>query len=89
MEAIGFLVPFMPFLAMVPPSLAAMWIASRWLKHRGGAGGADLPGEITALREELRALREAQADIQERLDFTERMLSQVRDTHRELPKASS
>ena len=87
MEALGWLVPFMPFLAMVPPSLAAMWIASRWLKNRGG--GAELRADITALRDELTALRQAQAEIQERLDFTERMLSQVRDAHRELPRASS
>lgn len=87
MEALGFLIPFMPFLAMVPPSLAAMWIASRWLKNRGGM--AELRAEISALREELTALGAAQSEIQERLDFTERMLSQVRDTHRQLPKASS
>ena len=87
MEALGFLIPFMPFLAMVPPSLAAMWIASRWLKPRGG--GAELQAEITVLREELTALRAVQSEIQERLDFTERMLGQVRDAHRQLPKTSS
>lgn len=87
METLGFLIPFMPFLAMVPPSLAAVWIASRWLKNRGG--GAEIRAEITALREELAALRVAQSEIQERLDFTERMLGQARDAHRELPRASS
>ena len=70
---------------MLPPSLAAMWIASRWLKTRGG--GSELRAEIAALRDEVAALRQAQADVQERLDFSERMLSQLREARRELPKA--
>jgi hypothetical protein len=45
-----YLVPFMPFLAMVPPSLAAMWIASRWLKGR--RDNAQLVEELATLREE-------------------------------------
>lgn len=76
------LAPFIPFLAMIPPSLAAMWIASRWLKSKGGSA------EIAALREELAELRQTQIDMQERVDFTERMLSQVREAQRALPKGS-
>lgn len=85
MEFLVFLAPFIPFFAMLPPSLAAVWIAHRWLKSRGAGG--DLRAEITALRDELATLRQTQAETQERLDFAERMLSQLRETRRELPKA--
>ena len=70
------LAPFIPFLAMIPPSLAAMWIASRWLKSKGTSN------EIAALREELAELRQAQIDMLERVDFSERMLKQVREAQR-------
>ena len=76
------LAPLIPFLAMIPPSLAAMWIASRWLKSKGSSG------EIAALREELAELRQAQIDMQERVDFAERMLNQVREGRGTLPKES-
>jgi hypothetical protein len=87
MEALAFLAPFIPFFAMLPPALAAMWIANRWLKSREGRAGLD--AELGALREELAALRQSQAELQERLDFTERMLSQVREARRDLPRASA
>ena len=80
------LAPFIPFLAMIPPSLAAMWIASRWLKSR--KTNVELHAEIEALKEQVAELRQVQVDMQERVDFTERMLSQVRESHRELPKGS-
>jgi hypothetical protein len=85
MENLVFLAPFIPFLAMVPPSLAAMWIASRWLKARHA--DAQLVSEVAALRDELSAIHNEQVDMQERLDLAERMLSQVRSV-RELPKLS-
>jgi hypothetical protein len=72
------LAPFIPFLAMIPPSLAAMWIASRWLKSKG------TNAEIAALREEIAELRQMQIDMQERVDFSERMLGQVREAKRDL-----
>lgn len=83
MEKILFLTPLMPFFAMIPPSLAAAWIAGRWLKTRGTS--AEIKAEITALREEVTQLRQLQQETQERLDFTERLLSQVREGRRELP----
>ena len=76
------LTPFIPFLAMIPPSLAAMWIASRWLKSKGSSA------EIATLREEIAELRQAQIDMQERVDFSERMLKQLREAQRELPRGS-
>jgi uncharacterized protein YlxW (UPF0749 family) len=78
------LAPFIPFLAMIPPSLAAMWIASRFFKTRGM--NAELRAEMTELREEVAELRQVQSDMQERVDFSERMLSQLRESKRELPK---
>ena len=78
------LAPFIPFFAMIPPSLAAMWIASRWLKTRGT--NAELRAEMAELRDEVAELRQAQLDMQERVDFTERMLGQVRESQRELPQ---
>ena len=80
------LAPFIPFFAMIPPSLAAMWIASRWFNTRGTS--AELRAEVAELREEIAELRQAQADAQERIDFAERLLRQVRESHRELPKGS-
>ena len=81
------LAPFIPFLAMIPPSLAAMWIASRWLKSRRADG--DLRAEIATLREEVAELRQTYTDAQERLDFAERMLGQLREGRHELPRSSS
>jgi hypothetical protein len=86
MENLVFLAPFIPFLAMLPPSIAAIWIANRWLKTRGAS--AQFQAELKALREELEALRQVQADSQERLDFAERLLAQLREARRELPKGA-
>ena len=86
MENLVFLAPFIPFLMMLPPSLAAIWIANRWLKTRGAS--AQFQAELKSLREELDALRQAQAESQERLDFAERLLAQLRETRRELPKGT-
>lgn len=82
----SFLVPFMPFLAMLPPSVAAIWIANRWFKSRGTT--AELRAEMAALQEEVGTLRQLQGETQERLDFTERILAQVREGHRDLPPSS-
>lgn len=87
MENLIFLAPFIPFLAMLPPSLAAIWIANRWLKTRGTS--AELQGELKALRDEVGVLRQVQVESQERLDFAERMLAQLREGRRELPKGAS
>ncbi|MGH7676085.1 MAG: hypothetical protein ACREMV_12510 [Gemmatimonadales bacterium] len=87
MESLIFLAPFIPFFAMLPPSLAAVWIASRWLKTRGAS--ADVRAELTTLRDEVATLRQVQMETQERLDFAERLLAQLREGRRELPKGAS
>lgn len=74
--------PFIPILAMIPPSVAAVWIARLWLNSRGSSA------ELAALREEIAELRQVQVDMQERIDFSERMLSQVRESQRDLPRGS-
>ena len=74
--------PFIPFFAMIPPSVAAVWIARMWLKSRGTSA------DLAALRDEIAEMRQVQADMQERVDFTERMLSQVREAQRDLPRGS-
>jgi hypothetical protein len=84
MPWIAYIGPFVPFIAMLPPAVAAMWIASRWLKSR--EGGSQVRAELTALREELTALKEGQAELLERLDFSERVISQLKEGRRELPK---
>jgi predicted nuclease with TOPRIM domain len=86
MESLFFLSPFIPFFAMLPPSVAAIWIANRWFKTRGTSD--ELRAEVKELREEVAGLRQNQAEAQERLDFTERMLSQLREGRRDLPKGS-
>ena len=83
MPFIVYIAPFIPFLAMVPPSLAAVWIANRWLKTR--RANAELETEVAALRDEVAAFRQEHGDLQERLELAERMLSQVR-APRELPR---
>jgi len=74
--------PFIPILAMIPPSVAAVWIARLWLNSRGSSA------DLAALREEIVEMRQVQTDMQERIDFTERMLSQVREAQRDLPRGS-
>ena len=87
MEQLVFLAPFIPFFAMIPPSLAAVWIASRWLKTRGTT--EELRNELAALREELAALRQSQGDSQERLDFAERLIAQLRERRPEISRGET
>jgi hypothetical protein len=78
-----YLVPLMPLFGTLPFAIAAVWIARLILKSR--EGGKDLRAELDAIREEVGALRQSQTELQERIDFTERMLSQVREARQVLP----
>jgi hypothetical protein len=73
-----FLVPLMPLFGMLPIAVAAVWIAHRILRHRERTAVAN--EEIDRLRQELEALRDSHVEVQERLDFTERLLAQIRDS---------
>jgi predicted nucleic acid-binding Zn-ribbon protein len=73
-----------PLIATIPLVVAAIWISHRWSSFR--RGDAELRAEIAALRDEVDALRREQAQTQERLDYTEHMMSGLRESHSELPK---
>ena len=49
---------------------------------RAGALAAGGEAELTALREEVGDLRRELGELQERMDFTERMLTQAREVER-------
>ena len=51
---------------------------------RAGAGGGN--HAVAGLREEMEDVRRELAEVQERLDFTERMLAQVRDSQQLPPR---
>jgi len=78
-----FLVPLMPMFATLPPAVAGAWIVHRILRHREHNLRAS--DDMDALRTEVDALRESQQELQERLDVTERVLAQVRESQRQLP----
>jgi hypothetical protein len=77
------LIPFMPLFATLPLALAAVVIARIIVRSR--EGGKELRAEVDAMRDELGMLRQSQVEMQERLDFTERMLGQVRGARPDLP----
>ena len=76
-----YLVMLMPLFAALPVAAAAVWIVHGILRHRErmSLGNA----EIERLREELEALRASHLELQERVDFTERALAQVRGAQRD------
>lgn len=78
-----YLIPLMPLFGTLPFAIAAVWIARLILKSR--EGGRELRAEVEAMREEMGMLRQSQAEMLERLDFAERMLSQVREARHDLP----
>lgn len=71
------LVPLMPLFGTLPLAVGAAWIVHRFLKHRERTSASK--GQIEELHQEVEALRAAHLELQERLDFTERVLAQVRD----------
>lgn len=82
----SYLKDFMPLIATIPLVVAAIWISHRWSGFR--RGDAELRAEIAALRDEVASLRQEQAETQERLDYTERIMSGLRESHSEFPKPS-
>ncbi|HEX2450884.1 MAG TPA: hypothetical protein VHJ69_07075 [Gemmatimonadales bacterium] len=69
------LVPLMPLLGALPLAVAAVAVAFIWRRRR------DRPVEMleaqnAELREELEAVRRELNDAHERLDFTERLLTE-------------
>lgn len=54
------------------------------IKAESQSGGHQLAGEVSALRDEVAALRQELIETHERLDFTERLLTQGRAEPREV-----
>jgi septal ring factor EnvC (AmiA/AmiB activator) len=71
------LIPLMPFFATVPIAVAAVVVAKLWHRRRD-APGAELEVQNKEMRQELATLRRELTEAQERLDFTERVLTQQR-----------
>jgi hypothetical protein len=72
---LAFVVPLMPLLGTLPLAVAAVAVAVIWRRRR------DRPVEMleaqnAELREELRAVRRELSDAHERLDVTERLLTE-------------
>ncbi|MFL5505459.1 MAG: hypothetical protein ACJ8AU_01135 [Gemmatimonadales bacterium] len=89
MEGFAVLIPIValsiPIVAIVIGGLKK--IAETRLEEariRAGAGGDG--HEVAALREEMDDVRRELGEVQERLDFTERMLTQVRDSQQLPPR---
>jgi predicted nucleic acid-binding Zn-ribbon protein len=75
----AFLGPLVPIAAIV--AYAAVKIA-RLRAAAAGAVPADVTARLEALEERIEALHQELAETHERLDFTERLLGQVRDERR-------
>jgi hypothetical protein len=75
-----FLVPLMPLFGSLPIALGAVVIVFGILRHRERLAGKN--EEIDRLRDEIDALRAGQTEMQERLDFAERLLATLRDPRR-------
>jgi hypothetical protein len=77
------LVPLMPLFGALPLAAAAVLIARMWFRHRETSG--NLVQQMAEFEARLEALRQAQVELQERAEFTERVLSQLKDPHRLAP----
>lgn len=78
-----FLVPLMPLFGSLPIAVAAVLVARLWFRHRGSQG--DLTEQIHELQAHVEALRLGQLELQERAEFAERLLSQVKEGQRLAP----
>jgi hypothetical protein len=69
------LVPFMPLLGALPLAAAAVAVALIWRRRRDRPL-EQLEAQNAELRDELQSVRRELADAHERLDFTERVLTE-------------
>ena len=74
----GELIPITLFLVIGAFSPLGRAFARRIAGEKPAVEEAPILAEVDALREELHGLRQELGDVQERLDFAERLLSQVR-----------
>ena len=72
-----------PLHAVVHASLAlAFWSWAQSLRKRPAPGGGELQGQLEALSAEVGKLQQELGEIQERLDFTERVLAKGAEARR-------
>jgi len=79
---------FIPIIALSIPLAGVIFFGLQKLARtrleearvRAGELGAGGEAELTALREEVGDLRRELGELQERMDFTERMLTRARET---------
>jgi hypothetical protein len=83
------LIPIFGMLTGVLVTGAIVWGVVQGLKYRYGGRLADpaLAGEVAALRDQVEQMQHQLAEAQERIDFTERLLSQSR-TPEQLPRST-
>lgn len=85
---------FIPILALLIPVTAIIFsgiqkVARIHLEEtRLRAGGVDAGPEVSALRAEVNELRRELSEVQERMDFTERLLTRAREESRPLGQGS-
>lgn len=72
-----FLIPLMPLLPGIPIAIAAVVIARIWSRRRE-VPLTELEAQNQELRTELGTIRDELREMQERLDFAERVLAQQR-----------
>jgi hypothetical protein len=89
-QMMALLIPIMalaiPITAVVMSGLHRIWrLRVEEARARAQMHSGEGQGEITALREEVGQLREELTEVHERLDFTERVLGQVRE-RQQLPQ---
>jgi hypothetical protein len=82
--------PLIPIFGMITTVLVAWgvgWTIAQGFKHRRGSGNADpaLEREVLALREQVDLIQHQLSETHERLEFTERLLSQSRSVD-QLPR---
>jgi hypothetical protein len=79
---VAILVPFFVFFSLGAVGIAfspvGKALARRIAGDRGEPGDGAALAEVDALREEMQALRGEVGEVQERLDFAERLLAQAR-----------
>jgi hypothetical protein len=77
------LVPFFVFFSLGSVGIAFSPVGRALARRIGGGRGDGDEGvslaEVDALREDVQALQAQLGEVQERLDFTERLLAQARD----------
>ncbi len=78
-----FLVPLMPLLGSLPIAVAAVLVARMWFRHREFRGA--LSDQVQDLQAQIEVLRLGQVELQERTEFAERLLSQVKEGQRLAP----